>query len=758
VGSGIAASRTQQSDSPASLRGISSDRSDGIEPPPLLGRTRLGLRIRTKLLLLILSLLAIPWMGYTSVRTMEKFLLEGQMEALKLTSQGIAILLEDRENLFSERPNAPQFLVPLEPLPTELNAAIPFETPLQEWGQVLKDMSDYTGGGFFECEISYEPNSFSVRYGAGIYESYWYFLFLITDDILVFRDPERISLDQNDQIRLTVERQDGTTARFLFTAAQPGRMSIYEMKEDWRYTTTGDAIREPVAEIVPRNRGYAIKIKTPVEFIGEASRIVFDVVDVDDAISRVIQRLISTSPEPAEYALGRVRLISPELARLIEPLYLSASRITIWDRDFQLRAETGTVVPDDYKTYLASDSQTGGREGFTKRIQRMADRILRSPLIDPDEYPEDSSREDQRLLKNIFETGTSIAERRRYGNARIIAAGHPVWLEDEVIGSIIIKQSGNKVLSLQSDALRRFTLLFLGVFLFLTLTILFFAFRLTYRVTRLQRETERAVTPDGRLRRTYIQRGTRSADEIGDLSRSISLMLQNLGQYTRYLERLPNTLAHEMHNPLNVVNSSLENLELTHQELLNNEYLGRARNGILRLRNILTSLTEAANLKDGLESEKEQTERFDLAELVSGCVDGYQSIHKNYRIIYETPLHAVPIDGSPDHIAQMLDKLVDNAVAFGRAGGDVVVRVRRDGQVAHLSVVNWGSILPADIANRLFEPMVSSSKDARRSHLGLGLYIARIIAEFHGGTVSASNRQTNDGVEVTVSLPLSPHS
>ena len=110
-------------------------------------------------------------MGYTSVRTMEKFLLEGQMEALKLTSQGIATLLEDRENLFSEQANAPQFLVPLEPLPTELNAAIPFETPFEEWNQALKDMSDYTGGGFFECEISYEPNSFSVRYGAGIYES-----------------------------------------------------------------------------------------------------------------------------------------------------------------------------------------------------------------------------------------------------------------------------------------------------------------------------------------------------------------------------------------------------------------------------------------------------------------------------------------------------------------------------------------------------------------------------------------------------------
>ncbi|GIT25126.1 MAG: hypothetical protein CM1200mP41_11700 [Gammaproteobacteria bacterium] len=55
----------------------------------------------------------------------------------------------------------------------------------------------------------------------------------------------------------------------------------------------------------------------------------------------------------------------------------------------------------------------------------------------------------------------------------------------------------------------------------------------------------------------YIRSGTRAGDELGNLTRSISSMLQNLGQYTRYLEKLPDTLAHEMNNPLNVVNSPL---------------------------------------------------------------------------------------------------------------------------------------------------------------------------------------------------------
>ena len=56
-------------------------------------RIRRGLKIRTKLLLLVGLLLVIPWMGYESVREMEKFLLEGQEQALELTTQGISSIL-----------------------------------------------------------------------------------------------------------------------------------------------------------------------------------------------------------------------------------------------------------------------------------------------------------------------------------------------------------------------------------------------------------------------------------------------------------------------------------------------------------------------------------------------------------------------------------------------------------------------------------------------------------------------------------------
>ena len=68
----------------------------------------------------------------------------------------------------------------------------------------------------------------------------------------------------------------------------------------------------------------------------------------------------------------------------------------------------------------------------------------------------------------------------------------------------------------------------------------------------------------------------------------------------RYLESMPDTLAHELNNPLNVVSSSLEILSNETPEARDSKYMVRAMKGIQRLRSILTSLTEAANLEEAM--------------------------------------------------------------------------------------------------------------------------------------------------------------
>jgi signal transduction histidine kinase len=106
--------------------------------------------------------------------------------------------------------------------------------------------------------------------------------------------------------------------------------------------------------------------------------------------------------------------------------------------------------------------------------------------------------------------------------------------------------------------------------------------------------------------------------------------------------------------------------------------------------------------------------------------------------------------------AQLLDKLVENAIEFSPAGEAVHVRLQEQGRYALLAVQNKGPALPAQMRARLFESMVSvrESRTGAAPHLGLGLYVARLIAEFHGGAIEAADTAAGDGVVVRVHLPL----
>jgi signal transduction histidine kinase len=104
----------------------------------------------------------------------------------------------------------------------------------------------------------------------------------------------------------------------------------------------------------------------------------------------------------------------------------------------------------------------------------------------------------------------------------------------------------------------------------------------------------------------------------------------------------------------------------------------------------------------------------------------------------------------------MLDKLAANAVDFASGDDPVKVTIERHGNTAVLGFSNTGPLLPAEMKERLFESMVSVRKEraTREPHLGLGLYIVRHIAEFHGGTATAYDRPDGSGVVFELRFPL----
>ena len=114
------------------------------------------------------------------------------------------------------------------------------------------------------------------------------------------------------------------------------------------------------------------------------------------------------------------------------------------------------------------------------------------------------------------------------------------------------------------------------------------------------------------------------------------------------------------------------------------------------------------------------------------------------------------VDGVPEYIAQLLDKLIANAVEFSYPDQAITIfcQALRDHVVIKIS--NEGPYLPEEMKDRLFESMISvrPQEKQKQPHLGMGLHIARLIAEFHGGQIRAENRMDREGVVITVIIPL----
>ncbi|MGB5079918.1 MAG: ATP-binding protein [Burkholderiales bacterium] len=433
-----------------------------------------------------------------------------------------------------------------------------------------------------------------------------------------------------------------------------------------------------------------------------------------------------------------------EVAEILRGVERTTSRIWVVTRNLRVLALAGSLR----------------REGAAAE-ETFLQRVLGFLIPRPREDFEDAIADD--ALANGREIAGALQGRPGFrlrntpdGKAVVVSAAHPIWNGDEVAGAVVVEESTNPILSVQSRAIERLLALTLAAFAVAAAVLIGFATRLSSRIRRLRDEAETAIDARGRL--AHLVTAQNAGDEIGDLSRSFSAMLAKLAQHHAYLESMASRLSHELRTPIAVVRSSLENLRLAPADA--RVYIERAEEGLARLATILTRMSEASRLEQGLASL--ERERYHLAAVVSGCVEGYRLAYPDRPFELALPREAAWVRGSPDLAAQLLDKLVANAVDFSRGRpGPVRVRLALDGAGhALLAVANKGPLLPEAMRGKLFEAMVSARGEHAREggsaepHLGLGLYVARLIAEFHGGTIAAENLPSGDGVAVTASFRL----
>ncbi len=712
------------------------------------------LSIRSKLVLLVLAMLSIPWMGTRYVIEMKAFLLQGQKDALLLTAGGIATILNDRTELFDVNTGVPELLgEKSDSFAYRLPRLIQLDGDSADWGRsVLREKRGFTEGNIKQCDADFPLGDFTVQHLLGYRSDWLYALFEVEDNRLIYRDLERRKLGSGDHIRILIQHPYGPLSRYTLVARGPGRMSAYLASEDWQLPVLGDPVEDVLAVLKESDYGYAVELRLPRYLVGQYSRLGFSVVDVDDEVTREPRAEISTYPQAENTQPGRVLLTSPEITQLLRGLNQPNSRIWVIDKQQQVRAVVGGLSPPKAVEPL-SDVPLSAWQETKKGVSAWLDGWLKRPNVHFEDLPSDTTVRRDEMIVEVLE-GSPISTTRRSVDkkVRIVMAGHPVRVGTSVLGAVLVEQSSHAILRSQYELLKSLAAASLLVFAFVTLALITFAWRLTVRIGRLNDATEKAISPEGRIDETSIPMRIYPRDELGDLGRSITGMLHRLSGYTRYLEGLPDTLAHEMNNPLNVVSSSLQILESEEKQIQGNKYMARAQAGIQRLRHILSSLTQAANFEEAMRAEERK--RFDLAKLLTDYIGGAKaavSLH-HFSLNIEPGKHNIL--GSADHIAELLDKLIDNAVQFGVPQTVIDVSLKNIEEGLLLSVANEGATIDEAQHERVFDPMVSlGRKDAQTSHLGLGLYIVRLIADYHQARVWMENRRDGTGVVVSLLFP-----
>lgn len=245
-------------------------------------------------------------------------------------------------------------------------------------------------------------------------------------------------------------------------------------------------------------------------------------------------------------------------------------------------------------------------------------------------------------------------------------------------------------------------------------------------------------------------------EEIRSLARSFNSLVVRLSDLESARRQLLANLVHELGTPLGAIRSAIQALikGAKSDPQLSSELLSGLDSETLRLQRLLEDL---AGLHDqalgALELRRAPVCPSDwLAENAAP----WQAAARQKGLVWsqeiEPNLPEVQLD--PDRMAQALGNLLSNAVKFTPAGGTVSLSAHRVGEQLLLEVCDSGPGIPAREQEKVFQPFYRGSQGRRVVQgMGLGLSIARQVAEAHGGTLELRS-QPGQGSRFLVKFPI----
>jgi signal transduction histidine kinase len=241
-------------------------------------------------------------------------------------------------------------------------------------------------------------------------------------------------------------------------------------------------------------------------------------------------------------------------------------------------------------------------------------------------------------------------------------------------------------------------------------------------------------------------------DAFDRLAEQINAMLDRISGLMEELRLLTDSLAHDLRSPVSRLRSAAFAAAEASDPKEQEELLGSVIRQADALMRILTTVLEISR-SEALTS-RNQFHWFDLGELAAELSEMYDPLadERGAKLEYDRPSRPVPLLGHRQLLAQAMSNLIENAIRYGSAGGEIRVSVETGEHKIRVEIADRGPGIPVeryDEARRRFGRLDSSRSD---EGAGLGLALAEAIAHLHEGELVLKDNRP--GLLTILDLPV----
>ncbi len=709
--------------------------------------------LRLKLTLVSLLLLLIPLIGFRFSDLIKQDLVESRKKTMLFSARTVSSALGAKAGLFDKE--LFHALDPDKDLYTyKLSNPMRINGKIDDWRPQLKEAEEFGKEHLLFSTVPYLYKSLHYKHLVGIRGNYLYALFIVTDDNIVYRNANSLHLDRSDHLQIGIMDSNSQMQRYLLTSDKPGWVNGFLISKEKNGNIAGQP--EPRIQGVWKQSedGYILEIRIAMDLIGP--KIGFAIADVDDERTREVTTLIGTATTESADKLGWLLSQSTTIENLLKSFNRPYSRVLIIDTNRRIRASYGSLATEN-ELEREENSLMDSVGSFTYSLFSPLYNFFTTPFstkfspMPPQPTTLDIVGTKEALGGKSLVTSYFPPEHQ----VEIMAAIVPLFEDNNIVGAVVVEQTTNSILALQNRVIEESLTFTILAFFGSGIGLLLFASRISSRIRNLGNQASAAINDSGQI--VAAIKPLNSRDEIGELSRTLTSMLNQLKVQTEFREKMADNLEHEIRTPLAGISASLKNMEQEWSDPPERirDYLNWALKDVERLDVLLSAVRDATNLQEAL--TRDIKENFDLTQAIAVWLEySWQQAFPVIDFLFQKPPSSLFLHGDPGRIKQMLDKLIENAISFHKSGTPIEIKLKETVAGIVIEVINDGPPIPPEQQNQIFGSMVSlrPQKD-NKPHLGLGLFIVYTIVEHHQGTISAGSLgKGREGAVFTVTLPI----